>query len=285
MCEVLNRQLLKGRDKPIVTCLEFIREYLMKRIVIVQGIIDKSTGPLTPNATKLFNLIKRDAAQYKVIWNGGDLYDTTGPYGDKCVINIRLRSCACRKWEITGMPCKHAVASIWNMANNGLEPGIPESWVHESYWLKTWVDMYRFKVNPCNGPELWPESDTPITLTAPNYKPPIGRPKKKRRKSAAEIYDNLVKRGKLSRAGGTVTCLKCGQQGHNQRSCKGQRHQGSHAPPQASQASSQASQAPPSSSQDSQAPPSSSQASQVFTRFTKSTATRKKNGSNAKGKQ
>ncbi|GJX35850.1 mutator type transposase, partial [Tanacetum coccineum] len=110
MCEVLNRQLLKGRDKPIVTCLEFIREYLMKRIVIVQGIIDKSTGPLTPNATKLFNLIKRDAAQYKVIWNGGDL-----------------------KWEITGMPCKHAVASIWNMANNGLEPGIPESWVHESY--------------------------------------------------------------------------------------------------------------------------------------------------------
>ncbi|GKE87517.1 hypothetical protein Tco_1564992 [Tanacetum coccineum] len=44
MCEVLNRQLLKGRDKPIVTCLEFIREYLMKRIVIVQGIIDKSTG-------------------------------------------------------------------------------------------------------------------------------------------------------------------------------------------------------------------------------------------------
>ncbi|GKD92265.1 mutator type transposase [Tanacetum coccineum] len=126
---------------------------------------------------------------------------------------------------------EHRFASIWNMENNGLEPGIPESWVHESYWLKTWVDMYRFKVNPCNGPELWPESDTPITLTAPNYKPPIGRPKKKRRKSAAEIYDNLVKRGKLSRAGGTVTCLKCGQQGHNQRSCKGQRHQGSHAPP------------------------------------------------------
>ncbi|GJZ19194.1 sirtuin 2 [Tanacetum coccineum] len=68
-----------------------------------------------------------------------------------------------------------------NGTNNGLEPGIPESWVHESYWLKTWVDMYRFKVNPCNGPELWPESDTPITLTAPNYKPPSRTgPKKKR---------------------------------------------------------------------------------------------------------
>ncbi|GJX47927.1 mutator type transposase [Tanacetum coccineum] len=263
----MNMKRIKKLNPEMYNWLKDIPpQHWARKTSLCDGIIEKSTGPLTPNATKLFNLIKRDAAQYKVIWNGGDLYDTTGPYGDKCVVNIRSRSCACRKWEITGMPCKHAVASIWNMANNGLEPGIPESWVHEN---------------------------TPITLTAPNYKPPIGRPKKKRRKSAAEIYDNLVKRGKLSRAGGTVTCLKCGQQGHNQRSCKGQRHQGSHAPPQASQASSQASQAPPSSSQDSQAPPSSSQASQVFTRFTKSTAkfvpqrpaTTKKNGSNAKGKQ
>ncbi|GKB57214.1 hypothetical protein Tco_0913400 [Tanacetum coccineum] len=60
-------------------------------------------------------------------------------------------------------------------------------------------------------------------------------------------------------------------------------HQVSHAPPQASQAASQASQAPPSfKPQIHKLPTSSSQASQVFTRFTKSTATRKKNGSNAK---
>nr|GEY21833.1 hypothetical protein [Tanacetum cinerariifolium] len=42
MCEVLNRQLLDGRDKPIITCLEFIREYLMKRIVIVEQSIFSS---------------------------------------------------------------------------------------------------------------------------------------------------------------------------------------------------------------------------------------------------
>ncbi|GJT06823.1 transposase, MuDR [Tanacetum coccineum] len=135
-------------------------------------------------------------------------------------------------------------------------------------------------INPCNGPDMWPESDTPITLTPPNYKPPVGRPRKKRRKSAAEIYDNLVKKGKLSRAGKTVTCLKCGQQGHNKRSCKGQRQKGSasgsHAPPQApSQTTTHASaQAPQSSTQPSQAPQSSTQplqASQSSNRFTKST--------------
>ncbi|GKA04406.1 hypothetical protein Tco_0677187 [Tanacetum coccineum] len=44
MCKVLNGQLVDGRDKPIITCLEYIREYLMKRIVNVQKVQDKLTG-------------------------------------------------------------------------------------------------------------------------------------------------------------------------------------------------------------------------------------------------
>jgi hypothetical protein len=67
MCEVLNRQLLDGRDKPIITCLEFIRHYLMKRIVIVQNVIKKSNGPLTPVATRLFDNIKKEAAKFDYI--------------------------------------------------------------------------------------------------------------------------------------------------------------------------------------------------------------------------
>ncbi|GJZ23277.1 hypothetical protein Tco_0560736 [Tanacetum coccineum] len=85
MCEVLNRRLLDGRDKPIITCLEFIREYLMKRIVIVQQVISKSTGPLTPKAAKIFEFIKKQAAQYIISWNGGILYQATGQYGDQCL--------------------------------------------------------------------------------------------------------------------------------------------------------------------------------------------------------
>nr|GEU44816.1 hypothetical protein [Tanacetum cinerariifolium] len=95
-----------------------------------------------------------------------------------------------------------------NMARNRLEPGILESWVHKTYWLKTWKDMYSYKINHCNGRDMWPQSDNLITLTPPDYKHPIGRPPKKRRKSAAEIYDGLVKKGGLSRAGKTVTYLK-----------------------------------------------------------------------------
>ena len=70
ICEVFNRQLVQGRDKPIITCLEFIREYLMKKIVVVKRLISRSDGPLTPAATKAFDKIKTEASQYNVIWTG-----------------------------------------------------------------------------------------------------------------------------------------------------------------------------------------------------------------------
>ena len=58
MCEVLNGMLVLGRDKRIITLLEFIREYCMKRIVNVHKSIDKCPGPLTPTATNIMSKIK-----------------------------------------------------------------------------------------------------------------------------------------------------------------------------------------------------------------------------------
>ncbi|GJW02078.1 hypothetical protein Tco_1560934 [Tanacetum coccineum] len=46
-------------------------------------VISKFDGPHTPNATKLFNVIKEKVAQYKVEWNRDDKYQVTGPRGDQ----------------------------------------------------------------------------------------------------------------------------------------------------------------------------------------------------------
>nr|KAJ0204800.1 hypothetical protein LSAT_V11C500253340 [Lactuca sativa] len=35
LCETLNTKLVKGHHEPIISCLEFIREYVMKKLVIV----------------------------------------------------------------------------------------------------------------------------------------------------------------------------------------------------------------------------------------------------------
>jgi len=35
-----------------------------------------------------------------------------GSNGYKCVVNLEERTFSCRKWQVSGIPCKHAIAFI-----------------------------------------------------------------------------------------------------------------------------------------------------------------------------
>ncbi|XP_071729386.1 uncharacterized protein [Rutidosis leptorrhynchoides] len=192
LCEIFNSKLVDDRDKPVITCLEYLRQYLMKRIVTVQKVIAKSNGPLTLTSTRLFEMNKKAAN-------------------------------------------RHAVACIWEMAQNSEKVGDPEDWVNPAYKLETWRKVYSFKVEPITESVLWTKSDCPTKLLPPYHKKQVGRPKKKRRKSANELEKPIVKKkrttstikieqpmvmnGKLSRVGKSKTCKKCGQLGHNSGGC------------------------------------------------------------------
>ncbi|KAK1424740.1 hypothetical protein QVD17_20078 [Tagetes erecta] len=218
MCEVFNSRILDGRDKPIINMLEYIRETLMRRIVNVIAVQDKWDKLLTPNADKMFETIKEKASKCTVKWNGENHYQVAGPSSPmtpQFVVDLGRRTCTCRKWEITGMPCKHAVAAIWE---KDLDP--PEAYVHPIYTLEMWKKVYKFKVYPVNGPCLWPKSIVPTTLIAPKYHRPIGRPKKARKKSTFEL-EEVTKGGRLSKKGTIKTCQKCKLPGHNSRTCTG----------------------------------------------------------------
>ncbi|CAI9269138.1 unnamed protein product [Lactuca saligna] len=219
MCERLNSKIVKGRDKPIISCLEFIREYIMRKIVMVQKEIDKANGPLTPTATKTLEKIKERAVQCRAVFCGNGKYQVTSEGTNQYVVNMDQQTCSCNRWELTGIPCKHSIAAIWDMRLNNENVGIPETWVHPTYWLKTWKEMYVFKVEPINGRLLWEKSTCPTKLIPPKYRVPIGRPKKKRRRSATED-DGVSTKWK------SVTCTKCGNVGHNGRTCKGQSQTG-----------------------------------------------------------
>ncbi|GKB45577.1 hypothetical protein Tco_0896330 [Tanacetum coccineum] len=77
ICEVFNGKIVRGRDKLVITLLEYIREYCMKRIVNVKGVIYKCTGPLTPNATRIMESIKKEAHLIKVRWNRANKYQVS----------------------------------------------------------------------------------------------------------------------------------------------------------------------------------------------------------------
>lgn len=139
----------------------------MKRLVTVQKVIDEADSPLTPTASKLLESIKKEAVHYTVIWDGENKYQVSGPWSDQCIVDMQEKVCSCRHWELTGIPCKHAVATIWDMQSNGMDVDIPEKWVHQCYWLSTWIEMYGFKIHPINGRQLWNDVDCPTKLTPP----------------------------------------------------------------------------------------------------------------------
>ncbi|GJY73317.1 hypothetical protein Tco_0477748 [Tanacetum coccineum] len=173
LCEVLNRQLSSGSDKPILTCL---------RIHMGNTLIEENCDCKYLNNENFYLL----------------------------VLDLLIGCNFPRNWELSGIPCTHAVASIWDQANNGIDTGIPESYCLPVHWLTTWKEMYKFKINPVNGPQGWKKSDVPTTIIPPKPHPQIGRPPKKRKKSAAELADEMMKSKKLTKTGKSVTCKSLG---------------------------------------------------------------------------
>ncbi|CAI9291399.1 unnamed protein product [Lactuca saligna] len=104
LCEAFNNKIEDGHDAPIINCIEFIREYIMKKIVKVDKEIQKVVGPLTPAATTILDNIKSKAEQYVATFCGAGKYQVAGPWQDQCIVDVGQQSCTCKRWELTGIP-------------------------------------------------------------------------------------------------------------------------------------------------------------------------------------
>ncbi|XP_076885850.1 uncharacterized protein LOC143535506 [Bidens hawaiensis] len=233
LCESFNKQLVGARDKPIITCLEYIREYLTMRIVTVKKMQATTRGPLTPQATKAWDEIQTEASKLTVMMVDDVTYQVKS-LRSQCVVNVGDRTCTCRRWDLTGMPCKHAVAALYNMIENNMYAGPLEKWVDEAYWLDTWKKVYNHQIRPIPGPDMWTPSNVPTIITPPKHHTHIGRPKKSRKKALGEkkklaaskkrkieeVQEVFSARGRLTRLGHEKSCGRCGGYGHNIRTCR-----------------------------------------------------------------
>ncbi|KAL0342463.1 UNVERIFIED_CONTAM: hypothetical protein Scaly_1908900 [Sesamum calycinum] len=122
-----------AREKPILTMLEWIREFIMTRLSdnrdrarkkwsgkksvqefekIVEKNIDKAADCIP---------IKSDD------WN----YEISSYDGSRYVVNLQQHTCTCRKWDLTGIPCNHGMSAI---CSQSLEP---EDFVNPCYSVET----------------------------------------------------------------------------------------------------------------------------------------------------
>ncbi|KAL8470316.1 hypothetical protein ACS0TY_032966 [Phlomoides rotata] len=113
VCESFNSNILAARDKAIITMLEWIREYLVKRLVKNRDKAEtKWKGKLCPRISKILERNLEQVADYVPIKSNRWSYQIRCFNGGQYTVDLNQRRCSCRAWQLCGIPCTHAICAI-----------------------------------------------------------------------------------------------------------------------------------------------------------------------------
>ncbi|KAK8646817.1 hypothetical protein V6N13_120587 [Hibiscus sabdariffa] len=212
--ECFNKLILDARDKPILTMMEMIRNYLMHKMAQKKEVADKYIGTLCPKIQKKLDLAIEHSARCWPTRAGDQMYQVSCGPSNQHAVDLKCFTCTCRKWDLTGIPCSHAVSCMV------LENLKPESFVHSCYKIETQQLIYKSLIKPMRGPNQWVTDTTCEPVLPPKLRRPPGRPKTKRKREADEAPQTSTSR--FTKRGVKMYCSKCGKSGHNKRTCKGE---------------------------------------------------------------
>ncbi|RYR25612.1 hypothetical protein Ahy_B02g059429 [Arachis hypogaea] len=111
MRESFNSTIVESRKKPILTMLEDIRVYLMKRWVENRVLIEKYKDDILPRI-KLKLQKEIDASRWWFPVAAGISKFEVIRGRDKFVVDLLKKEFTCTKFQMTGLPCPHAVSAI-----------------------------------------------------------------------------------------------------------------------------------------------------------------------------
>ncbi|XP_040368098.1 uncharacterized protein LOC112180897 [Rosa chinensis] len=211
---------------PILGLLEDLRLNVMIRLANRRcvGLRWKSkVGPriaklLKKNADRSHEYAPRESSNNRFQIQGRGVSCQSGVISTHDV-DLNKRNCTCRRWNISGLPCPHAICAIFS---KGLKP---EDFVDVAYSQKKYMLAYGPAINPILGVEEWDVIEKPILSL--QYTRGPGRPKFSRNKEPDE--QRLPPPGTTKPPSGTeklprayyqgITCGRCHKKGHNSRTC------------------------------------------------------------------
>nr|GEX42070.1 hypothetical protein [Tanacetum cinerariifolium] len=195
-----NSKILSARGKPIITMLEDIRVYIMQRVWFLNMTAMELNDSITPFARGHLEFMKIRQRKWVVCASGFQEIEVRRQ-DEAFGVNIHLKKCACKMWELTGLPCMHVVAGYIHLKKD------PELGVTEWFLKNKWIESYQYFIRPVPGSKLWKKSDLPKPLLPGERKLP-GRPRKRR------IGHPLKYDHEISRVGRVMHCHR--QHGSNE---------------------------------------------------------------------
>ncbi|TXG57121.1 hypothetical protein EZV62_018434 [Acer yangbiense] len=209
MTESFNSMLGDHRARTYLNLIEFIRRMVMKRFQERKEECSRWKTEIPPNVSSKVLKASKESRILRMI-NAGDGEYELIEYSTTYVVKLGSFTCDCGAWQISGVPCSHAMAGISHFFGMvGVSDQISD-YIHPSLTKTAFLNTYINMIHPIPDQSRWPQVASASIIPPPIKRQP-GRPKLQRKKEPSE-------KPRETRSG-SVVCQACKQVGHNKRTC------------------------------------------------------------------
>ncbi|XBI79870.1 hypothetical protein VPH35_089192 [Triticum aestivum] len=163
-------------------------------------------GLILPHIIKKLNAMTGEL-NLEVVESSEEVAEATalGGSGFRFVVNLQEGTCSCRQWQVSGHPCKHALAFITSLSNAHIR-----HYVDLYFSIDKYRAAYAQLIPAMPDKTQWPKSDHGFFMHPPLLKATAGRRKTERYKGC----------GEKERKSGQHLCPICKEYGHRWHKCK-----------------------------------------------------------------
>ncbi|CAN1163652.1 hypothetical protein LINPERPRIM_LOCUS32744 [Linum perenne] len=152
MSESFNSLILEARHKPIFSMLEDIRTMCMEQIAVKRDLAIKWKADFCPKILSKLAARAKGVRYCHIIGNGNDGYEVRYKDEDRYSVQLDKGKCSCRSWDLTGIPCSHAITCIISEGKD------PERYISDWYTVARYWNTYDHVMKPMDGHTSWAPS-------------------------------------------------------------------------------------------------------------------------------
>lgn len=186
----------------------------MQRVTVRRKKGVACTSVVMPRVLKKLNDTHDQSRKCRLISEAGHIYEVED-YKYTFVVNLQSRTCDCKRWDMSGIPCRHA----WVAINHNREDG--ENYLSANHTKAAYIRAYDMMILPVPQVPFWPTDLTQEVCSPPDVLRAPGRPTITRIRHPSEGGQGGSRKPKvpLNKTRRPPKCSLCGVRGHNCRKC------------------------------------------------------------------
>ncbi|XP_057469927.1 uncharacterized protein LOC130758927 isoform X1 [Actinidia eriantha] len=194
----------EAHDLPITLMVDAIRGKVMELIYARRADSNQWRSRLTPSMEEKLEKENLKVCSLRVALSTGNRFEVRGDSSE--VVDLDHWDCSCKGWQLTGLPCCHAIA-VMNCLDRSPYEYCSRYFTTDSYRL-----TYSESINPVpavDSPVRKESTKSVVTVTPPSTRRPPGRPPAK-----PLGPQDPPRRKRLPK------CSRCKVTGHKKSTCK-----------------------------------------------------------------